>query len=83
MEIPRELETVVDDEREIRVHEREDDDESVLTVDFGPTAGDLSVDTVEDTAIVVTGDDQFEFEVPDGVDEVTTNDGMLLLKRSK
>lgn len=80
MEIPRKLRTAAD-EREINVHEREDEEGSVLTVDFGPAAGDLSVDTVGDTAIVVTGDDQFEFRIPDGGDEVTTNDGMLVLRR--
>ena len=82
MEVPRELRTAAD-KREVNVHEREDDHETVLTVDFGPAAGDLTVDTVGNTALVITGEDQFEFEIPDEVDEVTTNDGMLILKRRK
>lgn len=82
MEVPRELRTAAD-KREVKVHEEENDQENVLTVDFGPAAGDLSVDTVGKRALVVTGEDQFEFEIPDEVDEVTTNDGMLILKRKK
>lgn len=81
MELPQELAAAADDDRGITVHERDDDRENVLTVDFGPAAGDLSVDTVGNTAIVVTGTDQFEFEIPDDVDEVTSNDGMLILRR--
>lgn len=82
MELPRALRTAAD-ERRLNVREQEDEGESVVTVDFGPSAGDLSVDTVGSTAIVVTGDEQFEFELPDDVDEVTANDGMLVLRRRK
>jgi hypothetical protein len=42
------------------------EDESVLAVDFGTASADASVDLVDGTVIVVDGDDQHEFELPDG-----------------
>ena len=44
---------------------------------------DASLDVVGNTAIVVAGDRQFEFEIPADATEVTTNDGMLIIKESR
>ncbi|MCU4740233.1 Hsp20/alpha crystallin family protein [Halobacteria archaeon AArc-m2/3/4] len=47
------------------VRQYEYDDESVLAVDFGPQDADASVDVVDDTVIVVVGDEQQEFDLPE------------------
>jgi len=56
------------------------DDRSVLVADFG-TGVDGTVDLVGDTAIVVVGDDQYEFEVPAGVTaRASMNNGVLTVE---
>ncbi|MFB6179159.1 MAG: hypothetical protein ABEI77_05485 [Halorientalis sp.] len=45
-----------------------DDGSTVLAADVG-VGREASIDIVGDTAIVVIGDEQYEFEVPDGDDE--------------
>ena len=56
------------------------DDRTVLVADFGAgTEG--TVDLVGETAIVVVGDDQYEFEVPTGVAaRASVNNGVLTLE---
>lgn len=44
-------------------------DRTVLAVDFGKTA-DSTVDIVDDTAIVVVGDEQYDLEVPSESDVI-------------
>ena len=44
------------------------DDGTVVAVDFGPAGADGSVDVVDDTVIVVTGNEQRELEVPAGTE---------------
>lgn len=78
METPRELRTV--DERDGHVRTRKYDDGSVIVADFGADAGDLSVDVVGGTAIAVAGDRQVEFELPEGADEVSVNNGVLTIE---
>ncbi|WP_121740789.1 DUF7127 family protein [Natronorubrum halophilum] len=45
---------------------------SVLAVDFGADETDASVDLVDDTVIVVVGDEQYDFDLPDGADDAHT-----------
>jgi hypothetical protein len=52
-------------------------DGTVLAADFGP--GEATVDVVDGTVIVVTGDDQYEFEVPAGA-RATINNGVLTVE---
>ena len=79
MEAPRELRSAANEQEEVTITRREYEDENAIIVDFGPGV-DASLDIVGDTAIVVAGDRQFEFEIPEGATEVTTNDGMLIIK---
>lgn len=78
MEAPAQLRTAADRDEDITIGRRDYDDEHVIAIDFGPGV-DASVDVLGDTAIVVAGDRQFEFEVPTEVERLTTNDGILLL----
>jgi hypothetical protein len=56
------------------------DGRSGLVADFGPGA-EGSVDLVGDTAIVVLGDDQHEFDVPAGVAaRASMNNGVLTVE---
>ena len=79
MEAPRQLRSAADERENITITRREYDDENVIAVDFGPGV-EASVDVVGDTAIVVAGDQQFEFEIPAEATEVTANDGVLVIK---
>jgi hypothetical protein len=68
----------VDEEYAGRRYER--DGRAGLVVDFGAGA-EGSVDLVGDTAIVVVGDDQYEFEVPAGVTtRASMNNGVLTVE---
>ena len=78
METPHELRTV--DEQDGSVRTRTYDDGSVIVADFGADAGDLSVDVVGDTVIVVADDHQVEFELPEGADEISVNNGVLTIE---
>jgi len=51
----------------------------VVAVDFG-TGVDAKVDVGGDAAIVLAGDREFEFEVLEAAIEVTTNDGILVIR---
>lgn len=79
MEIPRELRTAEAD-GDIAVRGHEYDDGSLVAVDFGPATGDLAVDTVGRTVIVVAGDEQVEFERPAEATDLTANGGVLILR---
>lgn len=81
MKAPRELRSAANERDEITITRREYEGENVVAVDFGPTV-DATVDFVGETAIVVAGDHQFEFEVPDEATEITTNDGILLIRET-
>ena len=80
METPPELEAAAGDKDDVTITEREYEDEQVIAVDFGPTGGKPSLDIVDDTAIVVVDDEQFEFDIPSDANEVTVNDGILTIK---
>lgn len=77
METPQELRTA--DRRGALVRRYEYDEGSVITADFGP-AGALSVDIVDDTAIIVIDDEQVEFELPDDAGEVSVNNGVFTIE---
>jgi hypothetical protein len=78
MNVPERLREA--DRKEAVIREYEDDHTTAIAADFGPEAGDISTDIVGCTAIVVVGDDQFEFELPDDVREITTNNGVLTIE---
>ena len=78
MEAPGELRSAADSRDDITIARREYDDENVVVVDFGPEVHP-SIDIVDDVAIVVAGDDQYEFEVPSDASDISVNDGMLLI----
>lgn len=79
METPRQLRSAADERDDITIAHRDYEDENVVAIDFGPSV-EAELDVVGETAIVVAGDRQLEFEVPEGATEVTTNDGVLLIR---
>ena len=56
----------------------EDDGRDGLVADFGAVSG--SIDIVDGTAIVVIGDEQYEFEVPAGSDSAVMNNGVVSIE---
>ena len=78
METPRELRTVADEQSDVTVRHHEYEDEHVIAVDFGP-GEHPTVDVVGETAIVVVGDRQYEFELPPDATDITANDGVLTI----
>lgn len=82
MEAPRQLRAAADEEEGVTITRREYEGGDVIAIDFGRDV-DASVDVVDDTAIVVAGDRQIEFEVPPGATEVTANDGILVIRRGR
>ncbi|WP_129112671.1 DUF7127 family protein [Halegenticoccus tardaugens] len=80
METPRELEAEANRRGDVAIRRYDYDGDTVIAADFGPAVGELSVDVVDDTAIVVLGGQQFEFEVPAEAHEVTVNDGVLTIR---
>jgi hypothetical protein len=55
------------------------DDTTVLAADVGP-GRDATVDLVGDTAIVVVGNEQYEFAVPDGDAQAFIRNGVLTVE---
>ncbi|PSP75266.1 hypothetical protein BRC86_03670 [Halobacteriales archaeon QS_3_64_16] len=54
--------------------------ETLLVADLGTEISDATVDAVDGTAIVVAGENQQEFAVPEGVRAVTINNGVLTIE---
>lgn len=79
MEVPYQLQSAADEQDDITITRREYEAENIVTVDFGPDV-EVSLDFVGETAIVVAGDRQFEFERPTEATDITTNDGILVIK---
>ncbi|GAB7019074.1 DUF7127 family protein [Halostagnicola bangensis] len=77
MRVPKQLRDV--DRHGATVRTYNYDDSGVIVVDFGATASDITVDVVDGTAIVVTDDEQFEFELPADASEVSVNNGILTI----
>ncbi|ADD07162.1 uncharacterized protein Nmag_3612 (plasmid) [Natrialba magadii ATCC 43099] len=80
METPPELEAAAGEQDEITITNRQYDDEQVIAVDFGQVAGEPTLDTVGETAIVVIDGTQFEFGIPTDANEVKMNDGILTIR---
>lgn len=80
MDVPSELEAAAGTRDNVAVTTRAYDEETVIAVDFGPIAGDLTLDIVGETAIVVADGTQLEFEIPTDADGVTVNDGILTIR---
>ena len=63
------------------------DDSWVLVADVGAAAGDIDVDVVGTTAIVVADDGseitEAEFELPDGDASAETNNGVVTIEVSR
>ncbi|WP_276301705.1 hypothetical protein [Halorussus lipolyticus] len=79
MKTPQPIRSAANEEDDLTIARREYDDESVVVVvDFGRGV-EAALDILGDTVIVVAGDRQFEFEVPDDDTEFTTNEGMLVI----
>lgn len=78
MNTPQELRDISWTEMNIR--KREYDDETIIVVDFGDDFGELSMDVVDDMAIVVVDGQQLEFEVPAEASEITVNNGILTIE---
>ncbi|OLZ42381.1 hypothetical protein A6E15_16020 [Natrinema saccharevitans] len=77
MKVPHSLENV---DRDAVVRTFEYDDGSAIAVDFGTSAADISVDVVGSTAIIVAGDEQFEFELPPEATDVSARNGVLTIE---
>ena len=77
MNVPRALRSV--DAYGAVIRRNEYRDGYTIVVDFG-TSREVSVDVVDDTAIVVAGDHQFEFDVPDGAGTISVNNGVLTIE---
>lgn len=55
------------------------DDQIVFVADLGP-ASEGTVDVLDDTAIVVVGDEQYEFELPGGGARTSMNNGVVTIE---
>ncbi|WP_123533049.1 hypothetical protein [Halosimplex salinum] len=76
MDAPNALQSAADENDDIAITRRDHDERTIIVVDFGRGV-DAQLDVVGDVAIVVAGDRQFEFDVPDDVTDLSVNDGML------
>ncbi|ELY46055.1 DUF7127 family protein [Natronorubrum sulfidifaciens] len=78
MKVPKSLRNVDRGGAVVRTLEYEDG--SVIAVDFGTSAADIDVDVVGSTAIIVTNDEQFEFELPPEASDVSVHNGVLTIE---
>lgn len=76
MKTPHPLRSAADEEDDLTIARREYDDGNVVTVDFGPGV-EVAVDRLGNLVIVVAGDRQFEFEMPEEATSVTANNGQV------
>lgn len=79
MDTPRKLRTAARQRDDVSIARRNVDGSKELTIDFGRGV-DAKLDVLGDTAIVVAGDEQYEFEVPREASEITANDGFLIIR---
>ncbi len=54
------------------------DDESIMIADFGHVDGDI--DVIDDTAIIVINDEQYEFDVPPSASRGIMNNGIVTIE---
>ncbi|AGN00971.1 hypothetical protein L593_05110 [Salinarchaeum sp. Harcht-Bsk1] len=67
-----------DDDRS--VHSVRRDGGQTVVADFGPGAGDASVDVVGDTAIVMHGEEQTDIDLPEPVARAFMENGVLTIE---
>lgn len=79
MEAPQQLQSAADERDDITITRRDYEDEDIVAVDFGQGV-EASLDVVDETAIVVANDRQFEFEIPPEATDVEANDGILVIR---
>jgi hypothetical protein len=79
MEAPRQRRSAADEQEGVKITRRNYEGEDEVVVDFGPGVN-AKVDVGGDAAIVLAGDREFEFEVLEAAIEVTTNDGILVIR---
>ncbi|WP_238398172.1 hypothetical protein [Halorussus salinus] len=79
MNTPNQLRSAADEQEDLTIARRESEAGNVVTVDFGPGV-EVSLDLLGELVIVVAGDRQFEFEMPDEATELSTNNGMLVIE---
>ena len=77
MKTPDSLRRTDEDDRIVREYDY--GNERAIVVDLGPEFADAAVDVADGTAIVVAGDEQFEFDVPADAAEVTANNGVVTI----
>jgi hypothetical protein len=56
-----------------------DDGGNIIVVDFGQATDEIEVDTVGNTAIIVAGDRQLEFEFPVEGSNLSIKNGILTI----
>ena len=79
MEAPQQLRTAAMEREDVSITQRDVEGSNEITIDFGRGV-DAKLDVVGDTAIVVAGDQQYEFEIPGDASEITANDGVLIIR---
>lgn len=79
MKTPNQLRSAANEQEHVTIARRESEAGNTVTVDFGPGV-EVSVDLLGESVIVVAGDRQFEFELPDEATELSTNNGMLVIE---
>jgi len=78
MDTPTTLRSAAADE-DLTITRRDDDGETLIVVDFGERVT-AHLDVVGDTAIVVAGDSQVEFDVSEEMTDLSVNGGMLRIR---
>ena len=79
MRAPRQLRAAAKKRDDITIAHREYEDGTVIAIDFGADT-EISVEVVGETAIVITDDQQLEFDVPPEASSITANDGILSIE---
>lgn len=79
MDAPGQLQSAANGRDDLTIIRREGGDESVIAVDFGRGA-EVALDTLGETVIVVAGDRQIEFEMPEEATDLSTNNGILTIR---
>ncbi len=79
MGTPSQLQSAANKQNDIVIAHHDHGERTVIAIDFGPGVKP-SLDIVDKTVIVATSDYQFRFNRPAKASEVTTNDGMLIIK---
>ena len=78
MRVPQPLRDA--ENRDAAVRTVEYDDGSLIVVDLGTPTEEVAVDVLDGMAIVVAGDEQFEFELPPEASDVSVKNGVLTIR---